>query len=439
MGDKNKTIEQDALRPIPMEERMSWQSMAFVQAGMCVCVPAFLLGSILSECMNITSAILSGTIGYLIVIIVMSLLGYLGSDLGVATCTTCLSGMGVLGARFIVSTVMAVNLIGWFGINNVVCGEAFANVLESTIGIVIPLPLASVIWGLIMLSTAVYGMNAIEKLDKISIPLLMIIMTVGTYLVIREFGLSGINTEVEQTMSFAAGVGLSFNFYAIGAIAPADFTRFQKTRKDVWKSTFWGVFPMGVFTLILGIIMTKLANEFDISMVLINVGIPVLGITSMILSTWTTNAANAYTSALNTVMIFKLPDNKRREVTLVVGLLGTFLGAFNLLSSVEDVLAMLACIVCPIGGVMLADYFIVGKGKPENWHPVKGYNWAGVIAWAIGAVVSYVLYMEYLGIIIGLVLYCVLEKAMPSPSRGNGVAAHRIDTELENIVIKSTN
>lgn len=437
MSETNKTIEQDALRPIAMEERMSWQSMAFVQAGMCVCVPAFLLGSILAESMNITQAIIAGTLGYLIVVIVMSLLGYLGSDLGVATCTTCLSGMGVSGSRFIVSTVMAVNLIGWFGINNVVCGEAFSNVVESTLGIVIPLPVSSIIWGLIMLSTAVYGMNAIEKLDKIAIPLLMLIMVVGTYLVIKEFGFAGINSEVEQVMSFGEAVGLSFNFYAIGAIAPADFTRFQKTRKDVWKSTFWGVFPMGVITLVLGIVMTKLANEFDISMVLINVGIPVLGITSMILSTWTTNAANAYTSALNTVMTFKLPDNKRREVTLAVGLIGTLLGAFNILSSIEDILAMLACIVCPIGGVMLADYFIIGKGKPENWHPVKGYNWAGVISWAVGAVVSYILYMEYLGILVALVMYLALERIMPSPSRGNGQAVEKIDTELENIVIKA--
>lgn len=166
MSETNKTIEQDALRPIAMEERMSWQSMAFVQAGMCVCVPAFLLGSILAECMNISQAIIAGTLGYLIVVIVMSLLGYLGSDLGVATCTTCLSGMGVSGSRFIVSTVMAVNLIGWFGINNVVCGEAFANVVESTLGVVIPLPLSSIIWGLIMLSTAVFGMSAIEKIPK---------------------------------------------------------------------------------------------------------------------------------------------------------------------------------------------------------------------------------------------------------------------------------
>lgn len=431
--------EVNALKPIAMNERMSWTSMAFIQAGICVCVPSFLLGALLAESMTVWSAILSGTIGYVIVVIVMSILGQVGSDLGVATCTASQSSMGVKGSRFVVSTVLAVNLIGWFGINNAVCGEAFSNVLESSLGMSVPSSICSIIWGVIMLTTAVFGMGAIERLDKISIPMLMIIMMLGTYLVIKQFGVAGMSAEIdpEWAMSFMGGVGLSFNFYAVGAIAPCDFTRFQKTRSDVWKSTVLGVLPMGIITLVLGIVMTKIAGEYDISMVLINVGIPVLGVASMILSTWTTNATNAYTGALDTVMIFNLPDNKRREVTLVVGLVGTILGAFGILNYIEGVLSMLACIACPIGGVMLADYFIIGKGKPENWHAVKGFNWAGIIAWLVGAVVAYYLYIEYSGIIIGMVLYLVLEKFMPSPSRGEGVAKERIAIELEDSVIRS--
>ncbi len=434
----SSNAEVNALKPISMEERMSWQSMAFVQAGICVCVPSFLLGAILAESMSVTAAILSGTLGYVIVVIIMSILGQMGSDLGVATCTATQSGMGVLGSRFIVSTVFAVNLIGWFGINNAVCGEAFANVLDNTLGLAVPPSICSVIWGIIMLTTAVFGMGAIEKLDKISIPMLMLIMMLGTYLVIKQFGLTGLGTPIDPdyAMSFGAGVGLSFNFYAVGAIAPCDFTRFQKTRTDVWKSTIWGVFPMGVITLVLGILMTKIAGDYDISMVLISVGIPVLGVTSMILSTWTTNATNAYTGALSTVMIFNIPDNRRREVTLVVGLIGTLLGAFGILNYIEGVLSMLACIACPIGGVMLADYFIVGKGKAANWHAVKGFNWAGVIAWAVGAVVAYYLYIEYSGILIGMVVYLILEKFMPSPSRGDGIASDKIAAELETSVIR---
>ncbi|MFI3236677.1 MAG: cytosine permease [Lachnospiraceae bacterium] len=437
--EKTNSVEVNALKPIEMKDRMSWLSMAFVQAGICVCVPSFLLGALLAEAMTVTEAIISGSLGYVIVVIVMSILGQMGSDLGVATCTAAQASMGVKGSRFIVSTVFAVNLIGWFGINNAVCGEAFANVLESSLGLTVPVSLCSIVWGVIMLTTAVFGMAAIEKLDKISIPMLMIIMMLGTYLVIKQFGLSGMGAaaDPDYAMSFMAGVGLSFNFYAVGAIAPCDFTRFQKTRSDVWKSTVLGVLPMGIITLVLGIVMTKIANNYDISMVLIEVGIPVLGVASMILSTWTTNATNAYTGALDTVMIFNIADNKRREVTLIVGMIGTVLGAFGILNYIEGLLSMLACIACPIGGVMLADYFIIGKGKSENWHAVKGFNWAGVIAWVIGAVVAYYLYIEYSGILIGMVIYLILERFMPSPSRGNGVASDKIATELEDCVVRS--
>ncbi|QHI71792.1 cytosine permease [Aminipila terrae] len=268
-----------------------------------------------------------------------------------------------------------------------------------------------------MLLTAVYGMNALEKLDYISIPLLMIIMTIGTVLAIRNYGMEGMNNNVTQTMSFLGGVGLSFNFYAVGTITAADITRFQRTRKDTIKSVVWGVFPMGVITLVLGVLLTKIAGNYDISMVLIDVGIPVAGVTALVLATWTTNSTNAYSSGLDLVMVFKIPDNRRREVTIVAGLVGTILGALGILNHVESFLSFLSFLVCPIGGIMMADYWIVGKGKAENWHPVDGFNKIGIISWALAAVIAYLCKIEYLGIVVGLIVYLVLERFAPSLSR----------------------
>ena len=67
---KNKT-EVTALQAISREDRRDWISLAFVQAGICVCVPAFLLGAILAEAMPIWPAIISGSLGYLVVVIRM--------------------------------------------------------------------------------------------------------------------------------------------------------------------------------------------------------------------------------------------------------------------------------------------------------------------------------------------------------------------------------
>ena len=162
-------------------------------------------------------------------------------------------------------------------------------------------------------------------------------------------------------------------------ITAADVTRFQRSRKDTVKSTVWGVFPMGVITLVLGAMLAKMTGDYDISSILITVGLPLFGVISLILSTWTTNVSNAYSAGLNMVMTFNSPDNRRREVTVIAGVVGIILGVCGILTRIEDVLSMLAYLVCPVGGVMLADYFFVGKGKAENWHSVKGWNWVGII------------------------------------------------------------
>ena len=414
---ENNSVEKNALTPISKEERLSWVSLAFVQAGICVCVPSFLEGALLAEAMPVKEAVLSGILGYAIVVLVMSILGFMGSDLGMATCTLTESTFGKKGARYLVSTVFALNLIGWFGINNAQCGEAFSKFVGVSYGIYLPVVISNIFWGIIMLLTAVYGMKAMEKLDIISIFLLMIVMSVGAYLAIKNFGLNKIYSEVERTMSFWEGVGLSFDFYAVGVITAADITRFQKSRRDTILSTVIGVFPMGIITLILGILLTKIANDYDIGSVLITVGIPIFGIISLVLSTWTTNSANAYSSGLNLVMTFNIPDNRRREITIFAGIIGIILGNMGILDRVEEVLNFLAYLVCPIGGIMLADYFCIGKGKAENWKSKEGWNIIGLLTWGISMILSMYLQNDYIGILIAMGIYLILYKIIPEKYR----------------------
>ena len=68
---------------------------------------------------------------------------------------------------------------------------------------------------------------------------------------------------------------------------------------------------------------------------------------------------------------------------------------------------------------MFVDYFIIGKGKPQNWHPVDGWNFVGVISWIISVIISFVLQIDYLGIVASALIYAVIEHFVPSLSRGN--------------------
>lgn len=49
-----------------------------------------------------------------------------------------------------------------------------------------------------------------------------------------------------------------------------------------------------------------------------------------------------------------------------------------------QVISILGAVVPPIMGVVICDYWVICKAKKENWSPVRGINWIGIIAWVIG-------------------------------------------------------
>lgn len=71
MTNGKKPIEAFALSRVPREQRKSWVDMVMVQAGMVICIPAFLLGSMLAEGMPTLQAILAGIIGYGMVLLLL--------------------------------------------------------------------------------------------------------------------------------------------------------------------------------------------------------------------------------------------------------------------------------------------------------------------------------------------------------------------------------
>lgn len=233
-----------------------------------------------------------------------------------------------------------------------------------------------------MVVIAVWGMETLKNLDTISVPLLLLIMIVGTVMAFRIYGTAGLSAnEVETpTMSMIEGIGTAFSFFSASALTAADLTRFQRNRRDTVKSAVWGLMPAGIITCVIGVLLSRVVGVYDISQVMAMVGLPILGLTIMILAQLTTNSVNAYTGGLDAVMTFNLPDNRRREATFVVGVLGVVLAVLRILDFIEVYLNWTTFLGAPIAGVMIADYWIVGRGKPASWHPNDGWNRTGIAA-----------------------------------------------------------
>lgn len=421
MSDKKGlSVEKLALKPVPQENRQHWISVTLIQAGFMISATSLWTGSIMVAGLTLTETVIAGLIGYAIVVAICWAQGIMGSDTGTPSIVVATQSFGDRGSQFLVSTADAICCIGWFAINANICGAAFSGLMGECFNIDIPVKVSIIIWGIIMFSTAAIGFNGLKILNAIAVPIMCVVTVVGLFIVLSGDGIAAIKDFVpkDSSITMITGIDMVIGGFIVGAVLSADYTRYQRTRADVFKSSFLGILPIGVILLWAGAIFAIAAGTEDLTYIFIGLGIPVLGLLSLILSTWPANSANIYSAGLGVIKVLRCQDKHRVKVTIICGLIGTIIGSFEVIFYFEQFLTYLGIVIAPFAGVMLVDYFVIGKGKPENWAPTVGVNWTGIIALAIGVLGGLLLPVgieSVNGVIIAAIATIILRKVLPQP------------------------
>lgn len=424
--NKGVTFEKLALTPVPAEERQHWISVTLIQAGFMISATSLWTGSLMIAGLTLSQTVIAGIAGYGIVVVICWLQGIMGSDIGVPSIVVATQSFGDRGSQYLVSTADAVCCIGWFAINANICGAAFSGLLLECFDINIPIKVSIIAWGIVMFSTAVIGFNGLKFLNIIAVPIMCVVTVAGLFIVLSGDGLDTLKAFMPAgfDVTMTSGIDMVIGGFIVGAVLSADYTRYQKTRTDVFKSSFLGIFPIGVGLLWAGGAFAIVAGTEDLTNIFIGLGIPVLGLLSLILSTWPANSANAYSAGLGVVKILGCKDDQRTKVTLICGIIGSVIGAFEVIYYFETFLIYLGIVIAPIAGIMLVDYFIIGRGKKENWAPTAGVNWQALLALAIGVAGAILIPFgveSVNGVIIAGVLTFVFRKTLPQAKKLNFV------------------
>lgn len=401
------------------DERQSWLSLAMIWTGSMICIPCLMIGGVLGTGLSLVQVVLAVLVGYGIVCAYMCLVGMESCDTGLPTVSMASGVLGTKGAQFIISLMLAIACIGWFGIQSAVCGESFSTMVSSMSGIDIPVWASSIFWGIVMLLTAAYGYKGLKILNYVAVPALVIVLAYAMILAFLSGGLEAVASfQPTSRMGFIPAVSMVVASFALGGVISGDYSRYAKSRGDVVRSTLLGVFPSGMVMMLIGSILSIVTGQYDVSLVLAAVGVPALGLVALVLATWTTNVTNAYSGGLSMSNLFGFGEDRFRITTVIAGAIGTVLAAVGLLSRFEAFLNILSALIPPIAGVMIGSYWIVGKGRRENLVEKEGWYWPGIVAFAIGAVVAYitgnvapVLIGPVNGIVVSMLLIVVFEKA----------------------------
>lgn len=377
------------------EQRQSWISIAMVWAGGMICVPCLMIGGVLSGAgLSIPQIVLSILIGYGLICAYMIFIGMAACDTGLPVAVMAEGALGKKGARYIISVLLAIACVGWFGIQSATCGQAFATMLASMLGMGAPgavmTAICSIVWGIIMLATACAGFKGLKWLNYIAVPLLVIVCVYGVVAgMVQNDGMAKIMAyDPSVSAGLVFGVSMVVASFALGGVISGDYCRFAKCRGDVVKSSITGVIPAGLFMLLMGAALSLVTGQYDISAILASVGVPLIGLVALVLATWTTNVTNAYSGGLALSNLLGFDESKFKITTGVAGAIGTLLAAFGLLGLFSDFLSLMSNLIPPLAGVLIADYWLVNKGKREAFQRRGGFYVPGVAAFLVGAVTA---------------------------------------------------
>ena len=377
-------LQDKGLSQIQPNEKRSWWSIAFIWVGTMICIPMLMVGGIFGGALTMNSIFWATLIGFAVCCLMMVLGGIVGSDTGLNATMCSTRAFGMTGANFTMALVIFICEVGWFGVQTATCALAF-NTLMLQFSVEFPFWLSCVIWGVVMFITAVYGVKWMAVLNYIAVPLLVILCAYGGFYAIDTAGWGTINSAVaENLMSMPVAISTVIGLFALGATCNSDYTRYCKTRSDVVKATVIGVMPAALLMIMVGAVMAVGTGNFDVTAMFAGLGLPIVAMLVLILATWTTNTGNAYMSGLAACKMFSVKDSKRPFVTMLCGALGVVLAIAGLADFLTTYISILGAVVPPIMGVVICDYFVICKGKKENWAPVRGINWIGILAWIVG-------------------------------------------------------
>lgn len=395
-GDDYVGHDDYALERVPEDKRYSWLSVATQRFGQLSSFSQFLLGATLGFGMTFGNAVLAITLGAVVLEFVTILLGIAGMREGLSTSVLARwCGFGRKGSA-LVGLLIAVSLLGWFGIQNAVFAEGLHNLIGGP-----PVWIWALAGGVFVSAIVVYGFHSMAWAAYITVPAFVGLAAWSIVRELAEHDSAGLLSlpPPGPPLSLGAGATIVAGGFIAGAVMSPDMTRYNRNTADVVKQTLVGV-TLGEYVIgLIGVLLAQAANTIDIvSIVTSSSGF--LGTLVLIAAIMKVNDWNLYSSSLglvNAVDVLFGRKLNRASVTIAIGLAGALLSAAGILQAFEGFLTVLGVITPPVAGILIAEYFLVRSWRrtlAESRHrgalPDDAPEWvpASLVCWLVASLVG---------------------------------------------------
>jgi NCS1 family nucleobase:cation symporter-1 len=436
------------LAPVPPSAR-KWGTASFAALwiSMSACIPTYMLASgLIGSGMNWSQAVFTIFLGNVIVVIPMILNAHAGTRYGIPFPVFCRASFGTQGAN-VPALLRALVACGWFGIQTWIGGAAIYKILAvffpslatpnalPLIGITLPQFACFLFFWAINMWVVYKGIDSIRLLLNFKAPLLI---ALGLLLLGWAYqAAGGFGSILSQPSAFAPGqpkagefwtfffpalTGM-IGFWATLSLNIPDFSRYANSQRaqivgqaiglpaTMALYSFIGVAVTSATTIIVGVtiwdpvdVLTRFKNPFVL----------IIAMIALCIATLVTNIAANVVSPANDFAQLAPRKITFRIGGLITGLIGIVMMPWKLVADptgyIFTWLIAYSALLGPIGGIMIADYFVVRKkvldvpalySSTGPYSYRAGISWVAILALLAGALPSLPGFLATIKVIVG--------------------------------------
>lgn len=423
------------LAPTPPEAR-TWtmKHFAALWVGMAVCIPTYTMAAgLIDQGMSWGEALFCVGLGNVIVLGPMLLNAHAGTRYGIPFPVFARASFGVLGAN-VPAVLRALVACGWFGIQTWLGGQALwqlllaiapslqgplsSEAMKAAIGIHPGELLGFAVFWAVTLHFIVKGTESIKFLELYAAPFLIAVgLALLAWAYVKADGFGPILSQPSKLTApgafmaaFIPGLTAMVGFWATLSLNIPDFTRYARSQKDQMVGQALGLPGTMVLFSFIGVAVTSATPiifgevVWDPVKLLGRVGGPLVTLIAMLalsIATLSTNLAANVVSPANDFSNLVPSKISYKMGGIITAVVGALMFPWKLIESsggyIFTWLIGYSALLGPIGGIMVADYFLVRRRelvvedlyrRGGQYEFSAGINWKAMLALAIGVAVN---------------------------------------------------
>lgn len=371
-------------------------------------VTTLLTGTMFTPGVSFTTASSMIVVGTLVGVVVLVLIGNMGTRENLPTMALTRGSFGMSGSLLPAAANLIV-LMGWSWVQAMLAGVTVDYLVEEATGFSHPV-LFSVLCQSIVVALAIFGHAGVSRVEPWFALVILVVMGSVFVAAFTTFPLSDF-TSIPADPELDGSALITLDMVIATAISwtvlSADMNRHAI-------SSGAGIIGSGVgytlstsIAMFLGLVAFSTVllrgddpEAFDPTVIVAEFGWP-LGI-AIFLSVMATNTMVVF--GMTTSVVNARPGRTLRFVptALLLGVISVIGSTFmGLLNQFTDFLFMISAFFVPVFAIMIADYYLLkyrsypaeihGIGPAAERAPLGGVNWIAIIVWVLGAALSFLL------------------------------------------------